>query len=256
VSHPGTRPGTRTVPLLIALSAIAFVVAACGDGDATGVEDELPSPSSPYPHVDREYDPTCDGLSEKLRDCGLLTEGPVDCYDLRPEVEECYFACYTEASCSLLGRAHCLGDAPPIGRCLERCEVFDCGDGSTILKSWVCDNEEDCLDGRDEIDCEYFTCENAQEVALNDVCDAFPDCLDYSDEMGCPTFTCENGAVIREGWRCDFEVDCLDGTDELDCPHFACESNGEKLPLSWKCDLEDDCLDGSDEFGCAQLLCR
>jgi hypothetical protein len=257
VSRLELRSRKRPLPLLIALSAVALVVMACGDGEPNGVDgEELPAQTGPFPQVDGDYPSSCDGRAQKLRDCGLLTEGPVRCFDLPPALEACYFACFTEASCSLLARSHCVGDAPPIGRCLEKCEIYDCGDGTTILQSWVCDHAADCLDGRDELDCEYFTCDNAMQVAIDDVCDSFPDCVDYSDEQDCPTFTCENGAVIRESWRCDFEADCLDGSDEVDCPHFTCASTGEKLPLSWQCDLEDDCLDGSDEAGCAQLLCR
>lgn len=259
MTHRRTSSAARPFPILFALTGVLLAAVACGDGDSTSVDPNgasVPDGSGAFPQLDGDYEPTCDGYMQKMRDCGLLTEGEARCFDLPPDLQSCFFDCFTTASCSVLAGSHCRDSAPPLATCLDECQVYDCGDGTTILRSWVCDNAADCLDGRDEVDCEYFECENGGRVRLDDVCDGFPDCLDVSDEQDCPTFTCANGVRIPEHWRCDFEADCGDASDEAGCPHFTCESNGKSVPPSWRCDLEDDCLDGSDELGCAQLLCR
>ncbi|XP_061877505.1 SCO-spondin isoform X1 [Entelurus aequoreus] len=174
------------------------------------------------------------------------------------------------------GEWQCDGVAcpPPAPSCLE--SEFSCASGRCIPSQWVCDNEDDCSDGSDEI-CP-FTCSPEQfrcastpggpclNLALR--CDGHPDCTDQSDEDFCgpPTpvplcpvgeFQCENGKCLSSSRVCDGRLDCgfADGSDERDCGvvcdkgEFLC-AGGRCILYLHRCDGHDDCGDLSDERGC------
>ena len=69
---------------------------------------------------------------------------------------------------------------------------FQCGDGSCVDQSRICDGRFDCVDAADERDCSV--CREPEE------------------------FACESGQCVAAGKRCDGIRDCRDGDDELDCP--------------------------------------
>merc|ERR1719474_2020731 len=67
---------------------------------------------------------------------------------------------------------------------------FECLPGVCIPESWVCDNEIDCQNGKDEAEC--------------------------TEVIGCDQgdFRCGNGTCIGKLWVCDGYMDCIDGLDE------------------------------------------
>ncbi|KAA8580475.1 hypothetical protein FQN60_013433 [Etheostoma spectabile] len=164
--------------------------------------------------------------------------------------------------------------APP--PCLE--SEFTCAGGRCIPSQWVCDNQNDCGDGSDEIcpaTCspDQFRCTSTPSgpclnMALR--CDGHPDCGDQSDEEFCgpatPTplcppgeFQCANGKCLPAGRVCDGRLDCgfADGSDEQDCGvvcdegEFLC-AGGRCILYLHRCDGHDDCGDLSDERGSAE----
>ncbi|KAF6729854.1 SCO-spondin [Oryzias melastigma] len=165
----------------------------------------------------------------------------------------------------------CPASSPP---CLE--SEFACAAGRCIPSQWLCDNEDDCGDGSDEIcpstcSADHFRCDSTPSgpclnLALR--CDGNPDCADRSDEDFCgPTlpvpqcpageFQCANGKCLASSRVCDGRPDCgfADGSDEQDCGvvckegEFLCPGRRCVLYLH-RCDGHNDCGDFSDERGC------
>ncbi|TKS88049.1 SCO-spondin Precursor [Collichthys lucidus] len=157
---------------------------------------------------------------------------------------------------------------PPSPPCLE--SEFTCAGGRCIPSQWVCDNENDCGDGSDEVclsTCspDQFRCTSTPSgpclnLALR--CDGHPDCADQSDEEFCGPatpvplcppgeFQCASGKCLPTSRVCDGRLDCgfADGSDEqVTCApnQFAC-SDGTCVGTTTLCDGTTDCLGGEDE---------
>ncbi|XP_073720146.1 SCO-spondin isoform X2 [Misgurnus anguillicaudatus] len=176
------------------------------------------------------------------------------------------------------GRWHCVGSpCSPPSPCKD--SEFLCSGGSQrcIPALWLCDNEDDCGDGSDEIcpsTCApgHFRCSAGPCLPLELRCNGHPDCADQSDEdfcapgspvPACPAgeFSCANGRCLPARKICDGKLDCgfADDSDEHDCgvlcrqDEFRC-SLGRCVLYLHRCDGHDDCGDYSDERGCVCSL--
>merc|ERR1712062_58410 len=110
---------------------------------------------------------------------------------------------------------------------------FPCnGTETCILKSWICDGRNDCLDHSDE---DPKMCQNLKDVHEGE----------------------ENNLTTLPPQ--EREVSVLDSLSDnggylslLECTkkQFQCKNTGFCIPESWKCDGYNDCIDFSDELGC------
>ena len=110
-----------------------------------------------------------------------------------------------------------------------------------VENQFLCDGEEDCSNGADELasvchqsTCNQFKCNNNYCISWGLVCDGKPDCQDESDETATacskvkceddPTkFKCTDNKCIDHTMVCDGAEDCFGGEDEHNCSKLACQ---------------------------------
>uniref|UniRef100_A0AAR2ILX0 EGF-like domain-containing protein n=1 Tax=Pygocentrus nattereri TaxID=42514 RepID=A0AAR2ILX0_PYGNA len=201
----------------------------------------------------------------------LICDGRVDCEDGSDEAD-----CDDESEAEEVEEVHAVGTDPPAVRPPLRCLLgsWACRDGTECIQyTHICDGEEDCRDGSDELECAeecegcghrcQFQCAHGKMcIEQSQVCDDVAQCQDRSDEMGCLKLgeDCEHqcGKLCLPGFFiCDGYLDCEDGSDEANCggrtcgnTEFQCAS-GQCVPISGRCDGIPDCRDHSDERNCS-----
>jgi len=139
--------------------------------------------------------------------------------------------------------------SPPVLGCPAN--KFQCHNGDCIWAAWVCDQENDCVEGEDEEEemCKdkvmcgpgHFQCElSGACVGLEKVCDGSRDCDDGTDETRCAhndpfhdddnecndedSFSCDLGETcVLWTHKCDGHMDCVDGSDEEMCQNWSHE---------------------------------
>ncbi|XP_022100823.1 uncharacterized protein LOC110984704 isoform X3 [Acanthaster planci] len=172
-------------------------------------------------------------------------------------------------------------------------DQFNCGE-RCVPQRFLCDQEEDCADGRDESEeiCSQILpnectedkvpCDSATKcVSMSALCDGIPDCDDGLDEgncddsgplppSGCPIdqIACPfSGECIATSALCNGNPDCSDGMDEATCGnggtfqsspcpegHTSCPLSDQCIPMSALCDGNPDCTNATDELGCEGIV--
>jgi hypothetical protein len=199
-------------------------------------------------------------LAERLRTCGLLSEGETGLRSLGSiyAPDACYRDCLAEAPCEALEQALCRSELELLVACDQRC-AFRCADGSLLAVERRCDGFAQCADGGDEAGCPGWgeiACDSGSPV-MGARCDWVYQCPDGSDERDCGHYpTCDGGRTYSVWDRCNGYRSCTDGADEAGCPQLVCD-DGTTFAIpegaTPRCDGWSQCPDGTDERDCASL---
>ncbi|XP_030833338.1 uncharacterized protein LOC755356 isoform X3 [Strongylocentrotus purpuratus] len=138
---------------------------------------------------------------------------------------------------------------------------FDCASRYCVIDEFVCDGDDDCFNGEDELNCTStplpcVQCDSDWSCVYDSwICDGVADCYNGEDEADCndcgedeyPCFfddtTCFNASDV-----CDGIYDCPSGADEFNCTGcLACSDTSDCLIGLQVCNFYNDCPGGEDE---------
>ncbi|CAH1246077.1 F8 [Branchiostoma lanceolatum] len=240
------------------------------------------------------YKPVCEDVLEA--ECGLALTMKLEdlgCLEIDSQFSPCGDGDVFHDSEACDGSEACSTgeDEANCDECAMEC-LRDSGD-PCIPSGWICDELDDCLDGRDEQGCVqgvpkncFFTCRNNVTcLPTSQLGDGHHDCSDGEDERpsdiedalgrmwGSCSYNCAsvygNASCVPDAFGCDGGADCMEEEDELgcegvapttvdDCPTFYCGLPGfpdltNCVQSHLICDGYPDCASGEDEQGCGNV---
>ena len=173
---------------MIRRACVAVVLGAClacggGDQRETGSD-----PAGKQASDTRLYA----GVRAKLESCGILASDAPSLGSPEDALDRCYGRCTLDAACEDIAASGCEERDTPFSACLKKCPTapedgFACRDGQRIPHLALCDGEEDCRQGEDELDCVLACADGSDVPGVALECDGTKDCADGSDEEGCWT---------------------------------------------------------------------
>ena len=174
---------------------------------------------------------------ERADTCSGDSGGPVICKTRAGTSYLCGITSYgSDYECASFPSVYTKVDAfyPWISKYMCPPDQMKCGNGNCIPTKHICDKQNDCKDGADEVFCgdcsiSEFGCRNSICVPLSSVCNGINECGDNSEEFSCDgcslnEFRCRSGSqCVNSTSACDGVADCKDFSDEFGCD--GCETN-------------------------------